>query len=1492
MLPPLHSLTLGLLLAIAGASFAASPEDLAFFEKSIRPILDENCYSCHGERKQAVGLRLDSRAAILRGSDYQKVIKPGDPAGSVLIQAMRHQGKGIKPMPEDEPPLPEAVLANFEKWIQLDLPWPDEEAPASVDKREELAKTHWAFQPVQAPELPENLEQHPIDHLLELKRSTVQIKDEEAENATSLSKFVDRLLGNTVEPKTLQAAPPADSATMVKRLHYTLTGLPPTAEEVEAFVQNPDVAAKIDELLERAQYGEHWARHWLDVARYADTMGYVAGGKDNRYPYSYTYRDWVVNAINKDLPFDEFVTLQLAADSRRPEQHPDLAALGFLTLGRNANILDFTDDQIDVVTRGLLGLTVSCARCHDHKFDPIPTRDYYSLHGVFRNSVKPSEFPIIGHPEDKKAVADYQKAKEQIEAEALAFKKEIHDVINSVENVAVHLTFAMNFRDASTSDFEREIQGAGYRKGLGRKWRDFVTKHRKNSILAPFEALWAAPPDAYAQILTKVPADASAPAKLAWNWHLEHPSKSRDELAKAQAKFLLHFSGLSEADQTTKQIQSLVHQSPLGIPVEQTHTIFTQIDRGKLAAFSRKLVKLDIESPGAPMRAMTVQDVEKPRDYRILIRGQQSRQGEIANRTFLKVLGEAPLTDGSGRQQLAQSIVDPANPLTARVFVNRVWGWHFGQPLVNTPSDFGVQTDLPLQHELLDYLANWFLTDGEQSLKKLHRHLLTTQAFQLSSTPATKDDPENLYFTRANRKRLSVEAMRDSILTASESLEPELGGRPVKWSEPQADERRSIYGIVDRYRLEPMLATFDFPNPDLHSPNRYETSVPQQTLFLLNSPFVLRHAEKLEDQANQVGQPDTAGVETPTRSLNERIHFIYRQVLKRSPSEEEREMALQFLQDGIVQPDNPVPGEWEYRVGPASLDENQDLVFSDSEPLPHFYEKGNSWQFGEEYPHPTGRYTRLHPHGGHAPTTDQAILLRLKATQKGQFDLTGMVSVPGPSSDGVLLFIRKNQSEEITKLHVPAFGRLPVSIPSLSLEIGDQLDFLVHANTSTNSDSFVWKWSLRKATPAASSARPNYAARAAGDFNYQRDIMAGTNGPGSWTYWMADLSTPEGGGVQLANVKPIRHLDENSVNLTPDRQFPVPNSELGYMSLYPTGGHPGEGSKVVVRRWRANSAGRYRVSGEVFRPSPKGDGIRAMILKNGTDILSDLTLTDPKKRPTNLAEMDLKAGTTLEFLVSANGTSHYDGFHWTMKVERLDDSGKVNYTSISDREFELFAKIKSGEIVPGNWSYLHAKLDNPNSHKLPLKQIAELPQRDEKGALRLKLLPNGEKPKAVHLHLSGEGGHPGLNNHVAVRRWTSDRNGTITISSNYRKRNPGGDGLTFVINHSRFGTILRDQVGGDETTAKDGNLDFVEVRKGDTVDFVVLAGPSSSWDEYNWNPTIVWEANPKPSGQLIADYSRDFLGQHGVPISHHPDQYPLAAFAQTLMISNEFMFID
>ncbi len=369
-----------LLLAATASAVEGEPaaptftsEQIEFFEKRIRPVLAENCLDCHTGTKAKVGLRLDHRAGWLKGSDYRAVIDLADAEKSVLVRAVRHSGEdGVPEMPEDAPKLPPEAVASLVQWIRMGLPWPDEAVP------EELGDpaSHWSFQPVRPAELPTDAG-HPIDHF---------IRRAQAEAG--------------VEP-----APRADRATLYRRVHFDLLGLPPKYEELRRFVEDPRPedeawAALIDHLLGSPHYGERWARHWMDVARYADTKGYEGAGRERRFIYSYTYRDWLIRAFNEDLPYDQFLLYQLAAeqlvDAAGPERH-HLAALGFLSLSKNGSQDEILDDRLDTTFRGTMALTVSCAKCHDHKFDPIPTKEYYGLYGVFLNSLT-IDTPTIGDP--------------------------------------------------------------------------------------------------------------------------------------------------------------------------------------------------------------------------------------------------------------------------------------------------------------------------------------------------------------------------------------------------------------------------------------------------------------------------------------------------------------------------------------------------------------------------------------------------------------------------------------------------------------------------------------------------------------------------------------------------------------------------------------------------------------------------------------------------------------------------------------------------------------------------------------------------------------------------------------------------------------------------------------------------------------------------------------------------------------------------------------
>jgi hypothetical protein len=707
------------------------PPQLAdFFEKKIRPVLADRCTRCHGPDKQKGGLRLDSRQAMLKGGESGPAVVPNYPEKSLLMTALGRQGD-LK-MPPDEP-LSDEMVGQFRDWIKAGAQWP---GGGAIITGKESWKSHWAFQPVREPALPR------IEH------------------AERVQTPVDAFVLAELEKRGLGFAAPAGRRALLRRATFDLIGLPPTAEEIEAFEKDtsPDAFAKvIDRLLASPHYGERWGRHWLDVARYADTKGYVFT-EERRFAYSYTYRDYVIKAFNDDLPYNQFILEQLAADrlyaeakaaGKDPDSRP-LAAMGFLTLGRRFlnNSHDIIDDRIDVTTRGLLGLTVACARCHDHKFDPLPTRDYYSLYGVFASSTEPKELPLLVAPEPT--------------PEYLAFDKEL------------------KIREKAVAEFRE---------------------------------------------------------------------KYKDELAAKNRKYRDDLTALQK-----------------------------QVDAWKT-------------SPAAPARAMILEDLPQPREPNVLLRGNPGSLGPKVPRQFLGVLaGEnrKPFKNGSGRLELAQAIASPDNPLTARVLVNRVWLHHFGNGLVRTPSDFGVRSEPPTQPALLDYLAARFVAEG-WSVKKLHKLIMLSSVYQQSSdVPAAtlKADPENRLLSHMNRRRLDFEALRDSLLVVAGQLDPRLGGPPLEMFEGKSSNRRTVYGFIDRQNLPGLLRTFDFANPDTSNPQRYETTVPQQALFLMNSPFVIEQARQL------LKRREIADLKEPV----DRIRMLYRLAYGRSPDADELALGRRFLQ--------------------------------------------------------------------------------------------------------------------------------------------------------------------------------------------------------------------------------------------------------------------------------------------------------------------------------------------------------------------------------------------------------------------------------------------------------------------------------------------------------------------------------------------------------------------------------------------------------------------
>jgi hypothetical protein len=578
-----------------------------FFENKIRPVLVEYCYECHSQKTQDPSgeFRLDSAVALRKGGARGGAITPDMPEKSLILRAILYEDPDMQMPPSGK--LSKQVVDDFRQWIRDGAVDPRtlEGAVPVGPSRQEIAAKHWSFQP------------------LPMQQDVPSI---------------DRFISEGLAAKGIIPNESASKRELIRRLYYDLLGLPPTNDEMSSWMSQPlgNYESWVDTLLDSPHFGERMARRWMDVSRYADNKGYVFQ-EDREYKFAWRYRNWLIDAFNQDMPYDRFVRFQIAADRLDTEaDHRHLDAMGFLTLGRRFlnNENDIADDRIDLITRGFLGLSVSCARCHDHKFDPISMADYYSLHATLVSNKEPKDEP-------------------------------------------------------------------------------------------------------------------------------------------------------------------------------------------------------------GPLRLI---DADNIRPAVIFMRGNPGSRGEKVPKEFVKFISSVsrPLETGSGRLDLAEAIADTRNPLTSRVIVNRVWGWIMGAPLVDTPSDFGIRTDLPVQRELLDSMAIDFM-QNEQSIKHLVKRIVMSDVYRRSSAHDPEKhriDPENRLWWRGVRKRLDFESLRDSILVATQRIDRTVGGKSIKMMKKPFSDRRTIYAYIDRQNLEGVFRSFDFASPDSHAPLRFTTTVPQQSLFLMNSPMI------------------------------------------------------------------------------------------------------------------------------------------------------------------------------------------------------------------------------------------------------------------------------------------------------------------------------------------------------------------------------------------------------------------------------------------------------------------------------------------------------------------------------------------------------------------------------------------------------------------------------------------------------------------------------
>jgi hypothetical protein len=796
-----------------------SAADERFFESKVRPLLVEHCYECHSrEAGESSGeLFLDSAAAIAKGGTMGQALVPGKPDESLLIQAVGYEDFDLQMPPAGK--LDADSIEILREWVKRGAPDPrrsmeDADLTEPASPLEIDPSSHWAYNPPQR------------------FRGSVSTGEGDVD-------VIDSIARRAAEEAGLVIAPRCDDETLVRRLYYDLTGLPPGYDQIRRFVQSdsPDkVERLVDQLLASPAYGERFARHWMDVARYADTVGYALAGRERRLKGSERYRDWLIHAFADDLPFDDMIRYQLAGDRFDPENRDgNLDAMGFLTIGRRfLNRFDTIDDRIDVITRGLMGMTVACARCHDHKFDPIPTADYYSLLGVFQSSE---------------------------------------------------------------------------------------------------------------------------------------------------------------------------------------------------------------EKPDGPSPLMMT-DKEKPQDSRIFVRGQPGNRGEVAPRQYLTALrdpDEDRFSDGSGRLELAERLASSDNPLVPRVFVNRVWMWLVGQPLVESTSDFGVRTEPPELVELLDELSAEF--SEHWSVKRLVRRIVTSRIYAQSSQPASEAalsiDPENRLAARANRKRRDFESMRDAMLSVCGYLDRRIGGPPVEIHLATPVSRRTLYAMIDRQNLPSLFKTFDFASPDAHTPKRLKTTVPQQALFLMNHPQLGVFARQLADLVR-----DSA--ERPSQQ----IELLYRRVFGRKPDAGELAACEAFLSSPARErpPEFDSRKAWRYGTAPV----NEESRAADFEPFRHF--TGSTWQDGEKLPAENElAYASLGVENGH-PGRRHAVVRRWVAPTDGKVEISGMVGHRNDKGDGVELAIwigdRRVWRENQKKNNRPFRGIRG------EIRAGESVDFVVSPRESDSFDSF------------------------------------------------------------------------------------------------------------------------------------------------------------------------------------------------------------------------------------------------------------------------------------------------------------------------------------------------------------------------------------------------------------------------------------------------------
>jgi Protein of unknown function (DUF1553)/Protein of unknown function (DUF1549)/Planctomycete cytochrome C len=898
---------------------ADDPKGLAFFESKIRPVLVENCYECHSaaaiaNKKLRGGLLLDTREGLLKGGDTRPAIVPGKAKDSLVIKVL-HQIGDVKMPPKGK--LTASVIADFETWINMGAPDP---RTGAVVKQKGLTleegRKFWAFQPVKKPSVP-------------------QVRNPE----TAIRNEIDLFIRAQLDAKVMAPSPEADPVTLIRRVYFDLIGLPPTPEEIDAFVKGysakPQAAYEelVDRLLASPHFGERWGRHWLDVARYAESMtlrGFV-------FKEAWRYRDYVIESFNNDVPFDRFIREQIAGDllpsESMDQRRRRLIATTYLTLG-NTNleeqdkkqlVMDVVDEQLDAISKGIIAQTITCARCHDHKFDPIPTKDYYAIAGILKNTKtlehanvsKWLEMPLPADPDREKVLKEYEASVVALQKEIAALKgvvakntkpanpnKPTVRLPKDLPGIVVDDSDAKKVGEWKTSTFSGSYVDEGYihdeDKGKGEKTLTFQPMIPKTG---KYEVRLAYSPGTNRCEKVPVTIFSADGEKMVYV----------DEKKPPEIEGLFHSLGQYTFEKSGQGFVIIENEGTKGhviadavvfIPVEDLANLKearpmveekAKPDADKLKALEDKLKKMQASGPKREL-TMSVQEEKKIDDVRVHIRGIVHNLGEVAPRGFLQVATFGPTpkfpSNESGRRQLADWLASNDNPLTARVFANRAWHWLFGSGLVRTTDNFGTTGEKPSHPELLDYLASRFMDDG-WSTKKLVRLIVLSHTYRQASNIPQANDPENRSFARQNRRRMDAECIRDTILWVSGQLKLDMTGPTFKtdlaadYGYKHGDTRRSVYSPVFRNSLPELFEAFDFADPSVCTGKRNVSTVAPQALFLMNNPLVIQQARAAAQRLLDENDLDDGA----------RVAKAFRLTLGRTPSEKEKAIATTFLNE-------------------------------------------------------------------------------------------------------------------------------------------------------------------------------------------------------------------------------------------------------------------------------------------------------------------------------------------------------------------------------------------------------------------------------------------------------------------------------------------------------------------------------------------------------------------------------------------------------------------